>query len=143
MADPFVATQVADSSDADLLPLYKEFAWDFDTDNFIYDTDGNHVIVEQNEALKIWIYKALKVERFRYRAYYLEYGCELEQFIGKNPNNPETAETLKRFIREGLLVNPYIEKINSIDVTVQEHDEIEITIDLTTIYGDMVTSVTV
>ena len=143
MADPYVAIDVTNTSDTDLLPLYKEYAWDFDNDCFIYDSDGNHKVVEQNEALKVWVYKTLKVERYRYRAYNDDYGMELEQFVGKNPNNPETAETLKRFIREGLLVNPYIEKINSIDVTVQEHDYLELTIDLTTIYGDLTTTVTV
>jgi hypothetical protein len=143
MANPFVAAEVTSSAEVDLLPLYKEYAWNFDTDNFIYDADGNHKIVTENEALKVWIYKALKTERYRYRAYMDDYGEELEQFIGKKPNDAETASEMEKYIKEGLMVNPYIKRIDSIDVTVQQHDEIELTIELTTIYGSMVTSVTV
>ena len=55
---PFIGTNIAVTEED--LPLYQEYAWNFDIDKFIYDNAGNHVLVEGNEAIKVWIYKALK-----------------------------------------------------------------------------------
>ena len=56
--NPFVKMEKARVENE--LPLLKEFAWDFDKDRFIYKTDGTIRTVKENEALKVWIYKALK-----------------------------------------------------------------------------------
>lgn len=53
---PFISS-VAGS--AEELPLFKEYAWDFETDKFRYDGNGNHILLTGNEALEVWIYKAL------------------------------------------------------------------------------------
>lgn len=139
-----VATEQAD------LPELTEYAWDFAHDHFLYNTDGSHKIVVENEALKVWIYKALKTERARYEAYKhgvynanCPYGVELEQFIGRNKNNIETATKIKQYINDGLLVNPYIKSINNIDITSISGDTLTYTIFLTSIYGSLTTEVTV
>lgn len=38
-AFPFISTNTA-TLEAEL-PLYREYAWNFDTDHFIYDSSGN------------------------------------------------------------------------------------------------------
>lgn len=135
---PFTGTNtVATEED---LPLYKEYAWDFDTDKFIYDNAGNHVLVEGNEAIKVWIYKALKTERFRYTAYSWQYGIELKKFIGKVMTVGERISEFKRAIIECLMVNPYIKSINSITIN-REKTELNCEIDLTTVYGELVINV--
>ena len=58
MSDEFPFTGTNTIATEEDLPLYKEYAWDFDTDKFIYDNAGNHVLGEGNEAIKVWIYKA-------------------------------------------------------------------------------------
>lgn len=98
------------------------------------NADGQHIIVQENEALKVWIYKTLKTERFRYVAYHDSYGIELEKYIGQ-ANIPGTAEMIKKDIIEGLQVNPYIVSIDKLDITKQEDDIVEITIYLTSIYS--------
>jgi hypothetical protein len=124
------------------LPILKEYAWNFETDKFIYDNNGNHVIVEKNEALKVWIYKALKTERFDYMAYSWQYGIELKPFIGKVMSVQERYSELKRVIIECLMVNPYIVSIDSVEFEDEKHGEtVHLIIALTSIYGEVTISV--
>lgn len=130
------------TTETDVLPIFREFAWDFNADNFIYDGNGNHVLLEGNEALKVWIYKALKTERFAYLAYSWRYGIELEPFIGKVMSVQERKSELKRMIVECLMVNPWIKAINSVTFTENKRGEDLVTnVDLTTVYGEMVMNV--
>ena len=48
--------------------MFREYAYDFEN-NCLLLRDGNTYLVEGNEALRIWIFKALTTERFRYTAY--------------------------------------------------------------------------
>lgn len=133
MANPFINSTAETTVSTNKLPYLIEYAWDFENDRFLKNADGQHVIVTENEALKVWIYKTLKTERFRYVAYHDSYGIELEKYIGQN-NIKNVGEMIKADIREGLLVNPYIVSIDSMTITQQEKDVIEITIALTSIY---------
>lgn len=142
--NPFVLGKSTAQDTTQDLPVLQEYGWDFIHDTFTYDTSGKHKIVTENEALKVWIYKALKTERYRYEAYKhgvfddnAEYGVELERFIGKSTNNEESATVIKRYIEDGLIVNPYIKKINSIDITEREGDKIVLTVNLTSVYGNL------
>lgn len=134
MANPFINSTVNTTVSTNKLPYLTEYAWDFENDRFLKNAEGQHIIVTENEALKVWIYKTLKTERFRYVAYHDSYGIELEKYIGQ-ANIPGTAEMIKKDIIEGLKVNPYIVSIDKLDITKQEDDVIEITIYLTSIYS--------
>ena len=142
--NPFVlGTNTATNTTQDL-PLLQEYGWDFIHDTFTYDTAGKHKIVTENEALKVWIYKALRTERYRYEAYKhgvyndnAEYGVELERFIGKQTNNKQSATVIKRYIEDGLIVNPYITKINSVDITECSNYKLILTVNLTSVYGNL------
>ena len=64
MADPFVAMnsiQAANRNES--LPLFVEYGYDFDKQCFRYDEKGQNLMVTENEALKVWIYKAILTER--------------------------------------------------------------------------------
>lgn len=132
---PFTGTVTANTYTSDL-PTPKEYAWDFENDCFLYDADGSHKIVEGDEAIKIWIYKALSTERFRYLAYSWQYGIELRPFIGKVMGVQQRYSEIKRVIVECLMVNPYIKSIDTIDIQ-HEGDTVDISITLTTIYGEV------
>lgn len=134
MANPFMQAAPVTSAAA-TLPEYREYAYDFDTHQFVFK-DGKPVIVTRNEALKIWIRKALLTERYRYRAYFDDYGVELEQFIGTRANDGQTRDEIYRYIEEGLLVNPYIESIQSISVE-QNQKKLSMTVQVTTVYGSL------
>lgn len=137
---PFVgSTTIVEDNE---LPVFKEYAWDFENDKFIYDNNGNHVVVTENEALKVWIYKALKTERFDYIAYSWQYGIELKPFIGKVMSVQERYSELKRVITECLMVNPYIVSIDSFSFDTDKHQEtVKVSIELTTIYGEVTLNV--
>lgn len=141
MADPFVSISTESAADKASLPVFTEYAYDFDHQCFRYDISGKHITVTENEALKIWIYKALLTERGRYLAYHDDYGITIEPYQGTTPNTVYTADQVRRNIREGLEVNPYIERINSITVEKRERDDLFILVDVTTIYDE--TSLTV
>ena len=49
-------------------PMYREVAWDFKSNTPIIQ-NGDFKIVEGNEAIKVWIYKALLTPRYNYSIY--------------------------------------------------------------------------
>ena len=140
MPNPFMTAgrTVADGASLEILPLFKELAWDFEKNTFIREKDGRFKVLEGIEAMKIWIKKAILVERYRYQAYFDDYGAELEHFVGRNPNDGGTASDVFRYIKEALLVNPYIKSV--IDVAVsQEGKRISMIVGVDTLYGDFST----
>lgn len=132
--NPFMSAGTASNTEKQELPEFKELDWDFNRNTYVYRPDGSHVVVTRNEALKIWIRKALLVERYRYRAYFDDYGAELEHFTGTVPNDGIEEVEVFRYIQEALLVNPYITEINDISFS-QEKKKITMQIDVTTVYG--------
>lgn len=151
MANPFIAMQATSTSASSTsnLPRLKEFAWDFEHDRFLLDVKGNFREVEENEALKVWIYKALKTHRYRYECYRhgildadSDYGIDLEKYIGQT-NDATNAGYVIEEVRSCLEVNPYIQSIDSIEVSERKKDVLAIGITLTSIYGTTTTTVNV
>lgn len=136
MSNPFVSGSSVMASNK--LDVFKEYGWDFDKDCFIFE-NGKHKIVTENEAIKVWIYKTLKTERWRYLAYDNAYGIELEQFIGAYTNSKSNATAILQYIKETLLINPYITSVDEVEATIDE-DKLSYTISFTTTYGSMVVS---
>lgn len=132
MSNPFIFGPT-DSSKIDA-EEFCEYAYDFKKNCFLYDEKGKQIILKRNEAIKVWVYKALLTERFLYLAYFDDYGAELEHFIGKVPNDGTEASKLFDYIEEALLVNPYIISIDNLNVA-QNHKKITLNIGLTTVYG--------
>ena len=135
-SDNLLATTIDDSD----LPVLTEYAWDFEQDKFQYDGNGNHIMVTENKALEVWIYKALKTERFQYLAYSWNYGIELKPFIGKVMGVQERYSELKRAIVECLMSNAYIVSIDTIDFTA-ESAKVTCTVTLTSVYGELIVNV--
>ena len=134
---PFAAVQTTPTEEP--LPLFKEYAWDFENDCFIYDKNNKHILYEGNEALKVWCYKALKTERFMYLAYTQGYGIEIYPFMAKVMGVQQRKSELKRMITECLMVNPYIKSIDSIIFEESNRNEdMMIHIVMTTLYGVLI-----
>lgn len=134
MANPFILGSTVMQAANDTQKEFKEYAYDFTKNSFIYNADGTHQLVTRNEAIKIWVYKTLLTERYLYRAYFDDYGAEIEHFIGAVPNDDKEAGNLYRYIEEALLVNPYITNVNNINV-VQTGKIIKLHLEITTVYG--------
>ena len=136
---PFVGSvseTASTGTEEENLPLLTEYAWDFNVDKFLYDGDGHHIVVTGQEALKVWIYKALKTERYVHEAYSWSYGIELKPFIGKVMGVKERYSELRRVIVECLMVNPYIKSIDGVKFS-QDGPSVTCNITLTSIYGEV------
>lgn len=138
MANPFIELKDVPKNE---LPEFREYAFDFSKDEFIVE-NGRLAIVTQKEAIKVWAYKALITERYRYRAYFDDYGAELEHFIGTVTNDGVEAIEVFRYIEEALLVNPYITDVNILGIE-QTKKKITLNIELITIYGDTILGIEV
>lgn len=91
------------------LPLFTEWAVDWESGTF--DTrDGDFYTVTGDEALQIWVWRVLQpeIERFRYTAWSHDYGNELGQLLGGVTDQGILESLLRQYIREALLVSPYI-----------------------------------
>ena len=118
------------------LPVAKEIAIDFGTGNPIIK-NKDYVIVEKNEAVKVWCYYALKIAKGRFLAFTNNYGSELEEKIIGKQYNSDTQKQVKRIVEDCLLVNKYIKSIDNVAVSFD--DKINIEIELTTVYQKGVT----
>ena len=63
---PFIDPDALTASQDNALPMFQEYAYDFKNNQLLL-RDGKTYLVEGNEALRIWIFKALDSERFRYK----------------------------------------------------------------------------
>ena len=115
-------------------PMYKEVAWDFESDCPILE-DGNFKIVEGNEAIKIWVYKTLLVPRYHHLIYSWDYGSELMDLIGKAYTPSLIKSEAKRYIKEALEINPYILEVDVLDIDFKD-GTLNANINLLTIYGE-------
>ena len=121
------------------LPLAKEYAWDFDLNDFSL-VDGKNVIVTGKEAVKVWIWKALHTPKNRYQAYSGKYGNELESLINQGLSSGALRSELERYLKESLLVNAYITGIKNIDISM-DGSKTSISFTATTVYGDVIVNV--
>ncbi len=117
------------------LPLLKEYAWNFESNDFLY-LNGKNVIVEGIEAIKVWIYKILKTPRYKYMAYTWDYGHELEDLIGQRYSKEFMQSEVERNLKDCLLISPYINDLSNIIASL---DKRTLVIEFTanTIYGDV------
>ena len=115
-------------------PLYKEVAWDFEKDTPIIQ-NGDFKIVEGNNAIKVWVYKALLTPRYNHSIYSWDYGSELMDLIGKAYTPSLTKEEAKRYIKEALLINPYILEVTVLDTSFN-NGVLSADIKIVTIYGE-------
>lgn len=119
------------------LPLLREYAYDFKTNDFIIDPSTNDIkVVTGLKALEVWIYKAILTDRFEYPIYSWDYGTELTDLIGQKFSKGLTESEAFRFIKEALMINPYINDVNNLGI-VFDGDTVTIKISVTSVYGEV------
>ncbi|MBS4960827.1 MAG: DUF2634 domain-containing protein [Clostridiales bacterium] len=115
--------------------LAREVKWDFIGDRPVYK-NGQPVWVTGNDAIRVWIWNALKTVRRRYKVFTWDYGCDVENLIGRDYSEQVKQMEAKRYIEECLLIHPYILAVNNIETDFSE-DKLQITCNVTTIYGEL------
>lgn len=117
------------------LHMYYEVGWDYIKDEPLIE-NNEFVIVEGNEAIKVWIYKAIKTARYQYPIYSWDYGCEISSLIGQKYTKGLTKSEAERYIKEAILINPYVTDVKIIDINFSE-DILSVSIQVDTIYGEV------
>lgn len=121
------------------LKMYKEVAWDFKNNEPLI-INGDPVIVEGREAIKVWCYKALLTNRFKHTIFSWDYGCEIETLINKGFTKALMSSEVERFVIEALEINEYITKVEVDNISFQS-DSLSIYITVNTVYGEVVVNV--
>ena len=93
----------------------KSFLFDFKKGDFVMQ-NGKFIEVTGTEALKVWIEKILRTEKFRFKIYEngtrRQYGITIEDLIvGRSLPQSFVESELKREINEALLQHPEIESL--------------------------------
>ena len=94
---------------------FCEYAYDFDN-NELLTKNGRHYYVYGNEAMKIWLYKAMITDRFRHSAYTDRFGTEIYSLIGEVVSSKLKEAEIKRYIIEAVMVHPFMVSINDIQL---------------------------
>jgi len=121
------------------LKLYKEIKWDFEKNIPVFK-NGSPVIVTGKEAVLVWAWKALQTPRYRYEIYTWDYGNEIESLIGQSFSEELKQSEASRYVKECLLINPYISDVKNITVTFYDN-VLHIECTLETVYGEVDLSV--
>lgn len=129
---PFIDTSLQEENTD--LPLYVEIAWDFNKNIPIVE-NGEFKLVEGNEAIKVWVRKAILTNRYAHLIYSFDYGSELTELIGDKYTKGLTKMEAKRFIEECLQINPYIRSIEITDIGFI-NENLKVKIQLETVYGE-------
>lgn len=111
---PFIDKEEIQETTLDEKKVPIEYGIDFETGKLTGRT------VKGKEAIKVWIYKALMTERYKYLIYTWDHGVELEELISKNFDREFIESEVQRYIKEALLVNEYIKEINNFQVTFEK-----------------------
>ncbi|AWZ50036.1 terminase (plasmid) [Clostridiaceae bacterium 14S0207] len=122
------------------LPIFKEYKLDYETGELITNEQGENIILEKDEALKIWIWKVLQTNKYKYKIYTNNYGNELETLVGKGYSKELVDSEVSRYLEECLLANPYIKSLDNVSVEF-EGSKLKTNIKVKTIYGEVKASV--
>lgn len=118
---------------------FCDYAYDF-VNNTLLTRDGKHYFVYGNEAMKIWIYKAILTERFKFSAYSDRFGSQIFELVGEVISRKFKEEEIKRYIIEALMVHPFMRAIVRIELS-NEKDGTHVDVYYTTKFDDEVVRV--
>lgn len=93
-------------------------------------------IVTGLEAIKVWVWKALKTPRYRFYIYSWDYGVEIEDLIGKGYSKEYIETESKRMVEDCLVINENITAITDFSVEISG-DKIKTSFKIETLYGDI------
>ena len=118
------------------LPIFTEYAIDFDTLEPLKNGD-RLVELNGNEALKVWIFKALKTKRNSYKIHSDSYGNDLDIHIGTVYQESIKNALIISEIKDCLSVNPYILDCYNFELNYNNHDNnLKVSFNVSTVYGE-------
>lgn len=133
---PFLQAVRYTESDSSDLPLYTDVLWDDVNDCAVLGTNGEPILTSGNEALRGWIIRSLKTERYAENFFTRAHGSELKRLIGKAWRVDTRMAEAKRYISDCLLQNRYIVKVDVYFVKFR-NNALNIRCSVETVYGSM------
>ena len=109
MAFPFETEEVVEAGVS--LKIPKEYEIDLSTGQL------TGKIVEGVDAIKVWIYNALRTARYRYNIFSWDYGSELEELIGHSYSQEYLNVEAKRMVEDCILINENIISITGFSIS--------------------------
>ena len=127
---------LSQNTEKEELPIFTEYAIDFDTLEPL--KNGNNLIeLSGKEALKVWIFKALKTKRNFYVIHSDSYGNELDVHIGTVYQESIKNALIISEIKDCLLVNPYIWDCFNFELNYNNDDNnLKVSFNVSTVYGE-------
>lgn len=119
--------------------LGKSFLFDFAAGDFVLK-DGKLQVVEDSEALQVWIRKILKTEKFKFKIYETgetnEYGVTLLDFV--NSGHPQffIQAEIQREVAEALIKNPEILDVTNFSFS-RDKRTLVVNFNVNSIYGNI------
>ena len=129
----------AAQSDNTRLPLYTEWAVDWDKNAFAL-RNGTPYTVTGTEALKIWVRCALHPAsvRFLHSAHSADYGNQIAEYMADAANQGILESLLKREIQDALLISPYITAVDGFSF-MRNGSRLTVRFTVHTVYEDFTT----
>ena len=127
---------LSQNTEKEELPLFTEYAIDLDTLEPLKNGD-RLVELNGNEALKVWIFKALKTKRNFYEIHSDSYGNDLDVHIGTVYQESIKNALIISEIKDCLLVNPYILDCYNFELKYTSDDNhLRVSFNVSTVYGE-------
>lgn len=122
------------------LDLGVTYLFDFEKGDFVYE-NGAPVEVTGVEAIKVWVSKILRTEKYRFTVYEgadFDYGVTLEDYlVGNKYPLPFVESEIKRQITEAVLQHPRIQFLSDWHLS-REDDELIVAFRINLIGGESV-----
>ena len=127
---------LSQNTEKEELPLFTEYAIDLDTLEPLKNGD-RLAELNGNEALKVWIFKALKTKRNFYEIHSDSYGNDLDVHIGTVYQESIKNALIISEIKDCLLVNPYILNCYNFELNYNNDDNnLKVSFNISTVYGE-------
>lgn len=116
----------------------QEEATEYEIDFKTGQLTGN--IVKGLEAIKTWIYLALRVTRYKHTIFSWAYGNEIDAIIGCGYERDLLESEIERAVTECLLENEYITDVDSFEFEFSG-SRLAASFNVHTLYGDLEESI--
>lgn len=117
------------------LPLYREAAWNFQTNTPLW-RGGSPVWVTGAKAVAVWAWNTLHTVRGAHDPFTNGLGQAIRELIGRPFTDAIRQEEAVRYVREALMVNPYITNVSQVSVAM-EGSRLAVDVTMQTIYGEV------
>ena len=99
-------------------------------------------MVDNKDAVKQFVVKALLTNRSHFRIYTDDYGCELESLIGSDVTEAFIQAEIPRMVREALIYDDRINDVTKVSAE-RKGDAVYIIVTVESIYGDFTQEVVI